>query len=57
MNFILGAKYVLLLYSCFMLQSAKSTEGPSSLLVPACHTFLWEFDNFDDVQRVSQITY
>jgi hypothetical protein len=49
------------MYCCFILvlcyKSAKSTEGPSSLLVPACHTFLWEFDNFDDVQRVSQITY
>lgn len=43
------------MYCCFILvlcyKSAKSTEGPSSLLVPACHTFLWESDNFDDVQR------
>lgn len=58
MNFILGAKYVLLLYSCFMLQKCKEhwrTLPPCWFLLVIL--FLWEFDNFDDVQRVSQITY
>lgn len=52
MNFILGAKYVLLLYSCFMLQKCKEhwrTLPPCWFLLVIL--FLWEFDNFDDVQR------
>jgi hypothetical protein len=38
MNFISGAKYVLLLYSCFMLQKCKE-HGRTLLLVGSCLSY------------------